>query len=115
MRRWEAADRFITGTTLGEPGRMRGPFGDNAGALKSADDDPEVVTLADRVSVRAGWRADCHRPAVFCSRRGGVLQTATPACSPATSECVILGRRQKQSHQLGQAGLHCCRVGKEVP
>jgi hypothetical protein len=26
----EAADRIITGTTLGEHDRLRGPFGDNA-------------------------------------------------------------------------------------
>jgi hypothetical protein len=30
MPRWEAADRIITGTTLGEHERLRGPFGDNA-------------------------------------------------------------------------------------
>ena len=30
MPRWEAADRIITGTTLGEHDRVRGPFGDNA-------------------------------------------------------------------------------------
>ena len=30
MPRWEAADRIITGTTLGEHDRLRGPFSDNA-------------------------------------------------------------------------------------
>jgi hypothetical protein len=30
MPRWEAADRIITGTTLGEHDRLCGPFGDNA-------------------------------------------------------------------------------------
>jgi hypothetical protein len=32
MPRWEAPRRFVTGTTLGEHDRLRGPFGDNADA-----------------------------------------------------------------------------------
>jgi hypothetical protein len=65
MPRWEAADRIITGTTLGEHDRLRGPFGDNADT---------------RVPVRPGRAASA--PPLFIRYATRCPTVTSPAPSP---------------------------------